>query len=359
MPTGANFNQAVYFSSGVMVFAAVSSIMRNDVMMRRGADAVLIASGISLVFVVIDTITFAAGLSNLLSFVRNADYAQLFSHQFLGVKRVTAFFPEASAYAILACGLFAFSFRLWRAGVRAQLTGALSLGTFVTVIFSFSSTGYVALIAYLSVVLLNSLFGFDRQTSTNPQIAATNQRIFLSLIPFTALLAAIAVALKPDLLDPIVATFDRSITSKLSSASGIERTAWNMGGIRAFFESYGLGAGLGSVRTSSFAIAVIANLGIIGAILYLWFFSALFRDGGRHPVHSATPETRAYASAAKSACFAFIVGATVSGSSPDMGFYFFAFAGMASGSIFYVDGRRRPIAEPQYPKTAPVPIARA
>jgi hypothetical protein len=348
MPTGANFNQAVYFSSGIMVFAAVSSIINNDTMMRRAANAVLFASGVSLIFVLIDTVTFAAGLSHLLNFVRNADYAQLFSHQFLGVKRVTAFLPEASAYAIMACGFFAFNFRLWRSGVRAELTGPLSLATFVTVLFSFSSTGYVALIAYLSVVLLGSMFGIDRQASTNPHVAATNQRIFLSLIPFTVLAAAIAVALKPDLLDPIVATFDRSITSKLSSASGVERTAWNMGGVRAFFETYGLGAGLGSVRTSSFAVAVIANLGIIGTLLYACFFAFLFQDSARHPYYSASAETRAYASAAKSACFAYIIATTISGSSPDMGFYFFGLAGMASGSIFYMDGRRRQMAESQF-----------
>jgi hypothetical protein len=92
--------------------------------------------------------------------------------------------------------------------------------------------------------------------------SSTNRAIFLSLGPLLVLAGATAVAIKPDLISPIVDTFDASITNKLGSASGVERTSWNMVGLRAFFETFGLGAGIGSVRTSSFLVGVLANLGI-------------------------------------------------------------------------------------------------
>lgn len=335
--SGSNFNQAVYFMAGLIIFLSVASMARSPKMLERAAMAIIICSMVNLVIVLVDTVTFAIGLSSMLDFIRNADYAQLFSHQFMGIKRVTGSYPEASSFVTAASGLFAFNFRLWRGGVKPQLTGIVALLTFFAILFSFSSTGYATLAVYLSIAYAVTISGLDNRSSVSP-FSKINRRVFVSLGPLIALAGAMAVALKPDLLDPILKTFDNSIASKLDSASGIERSSWNMGGFRAFFESYGLGAGTGSVRTSSFAVGVLANLGIIGAGLFAIFFYGLFRSKPELRTPLADNDSHQYASAARAGCFSILLAATVSGATIDLGIHFYVMAGIACASLFY----RRP-----------------
>jgi hypothetical protein len=91
------------------------------------------------------------------------------------------------------------------------------------------------------------------------------------------------------------------------------------------------------MRSSSFPIAVIANLGVIGTVLFGLFFITVFlssRNGG--PVD---PLDDAYRKAAKSACFAWLITATVSGALVDLGLAFFAFAALASAGATQVQGQ--------------------
>ncbi|MFN3213542.1 MAG: hypothetical protein ACE37M_10580 [Henriciella sp.] len=340
--TSSNFNQAVYFLAGIIVFAMVSSMARSAQMIERAAMAIIICTFVNFIIVFIDTVTFAAGLSSLLDFIRNADYAQLFSHQFMGIKRVTGSFPEASSFATTSVGLFAFSFRLWRAGVKPRLTGIAALLTFVALLFTFSSTAYAAIAVYLAFAYAVTLTGMDIQRTRNP-FSAVNKRLFIAVGPLLALLGAIAIAIAPEILDPIVKTFDNSIASKLGSASGIERTSWNMGGLNAFVQTLGLGAGTGSVRTSSFVVGVLANLGIIGAILFGVFFYQLFRFKPELNTPWATEDSVHYASAARAGCINILIASSISGSSVDLGIHFYVMAGIACASLFYQKASRFPL----------------
>ena len=351
-PAGANFNQAVYFAASLFIFAAVSSMARTNDMLKKAGTALIIASGLNLAIVVVDTATFAVGLTNMLDFIRNADYAQNFGHKFMGVKRVTGAFPEAATFATFSVGFFAFNFRLWRGGVRPEVTGLIALLTLFAILFAFSSTGYVALICYLAVAYARVLARSDGRRSLATR-SSTNRVIFISLGPILALAAATAVAIKPDLIAPIVETFDQSITSKLGSASGVERTSWNMGGLNAFLETFGLGAGLGSVRTSSFVVGIIANLGIIGLFLFGLFFIRLFLEDNSKRSHFADDEARQYASAGRAGCFAILIAACVSSSTVDLGIHFYVMAGIACASLFY---RRLPQPD-MMPGRAPEPYA--
>lgn len=333
-PSSANFTQAVYFISGPVIFALVSSMARNMEVMKRAAFALIIASIVNLIIVLLDTVTFAIGLSSALDFIRNADYAQLFSHQFMGIKRVTGAFPEASAYAGTAVTLFAFNFRLWRGGVFSNLTGPVSLLTFITILFSFSSSGYAALFLYLALAYAGVISGLEDRGSSSPE-ATRNRILFFALGPMLGILIAIALALNPALLDPVIETFDSRVTNKLGSASGIERTAWNTSGLNAFFETAGLGAGTGSVRTSSFVVGIMANLGVIGMLLFGVFLARLFTSKPEQYSDSATYEAKQIASAARAGCFTCLVGAAVVATSIDLGILFYVCAGLTCASAFY------------------------
>src|SRR5205807_968959 len=98
----------------------------------------------------------------------------------------------------------------------------------------------------------------------------------------------------------------------------------NSQAIQNFLDTYGFGAGNGSVRASSFPIAVIASLGILGSATYALFLLTIhFRTE-----NAAPPEIRALQAAARSACFAWLIAASTSGSFIDLGLPFFAFAAL-------------------------------
>lgn len=333
-PVGSNFNQAVYAMAGPVVFALVAALARTPEMLVRAANAIIIASIVNLILVVADVVTYAVGLESLLNFIRNADYAQHFGQKMMGIKRINGSFPEPSTFAAIAITLFAFNLRLWRGGVRTKLTGPIALLTFIAIIFSFSSTGYVSMIAYLSVAYAGTSLGLEKDSQANLG-SKVNRSAFLSMVPIGALIGLVIVALKPDLLNPVYAIFDDSIASKLQSQSGVERSSWNTAGIRVLFDSYGLGAGTGSVRASSFVVAVLANLGLIGAALFTMFFLGLFLSRPEMSNPSIDYDLRQYAAASRAACFVGLLSATVSASSFDLGILFYATAGLACASVFY------------------------
>lgn len=65
---------------------------------------------------------------------------------------------------------------------------------------------------------------------------------------------------------------------KFASGSYDLRTRLNGYAWDAFLNTYGLGLGVNSVETTSLAVALIAQTGIIGTILYVFFISGLFKS---------------------------------------------------------------------------------
>lgn len=337
-PAGSNLFHTIYFFAGLVMLIAVSSMIRTNSMMRRAGNAVLIAVGLNIAIAIIDLVTYSIGLSSLLDFIRNADYAQAFRQEsMIGTKRVNGSFPEPSSFAAASVGLFAFTFRLWRVGIRSRITGPLALGTLIMLFLSFSSTGFVALGAYLAVAYSAITLGTDRRGAPT-LISRPNRSAALMAIPVGATLLTFVIALRPDVMDSISGIFSGTITNKLQSASGIERSNWNMVGLRVFAETYGLGAGTGAIRTSSFVVGVLANLGLIGAILYAWFFWNLFQQRPERTSPLADAESHQYAAAARAGCFVSLIAAVLSSTQIHLGIHFYIFAGMACASLFY----RRP-----------------
>jgi hypothetical protein len=141
----------------------------------------------------------------------------------------------------------------------------------------------------------------------------------------------IAVLIAVILLNPTTAETVRSFLNillfdKSSSDSAIDRGRWNQAAVEAFLATYGFGAGIGSVRASSFALAVLANLGGVGIVAYgAFLLLTLFRRAPR-PLDWFIVEVRA---AARTACVALLIAATISGALIDLGLPFFILAGLA------------------------------
>jgi hypothetical protein len=151
--------------------------------------------------------------------------------------------------------------------------------------------------------------------------------IFIFVIPIITAIIIIAILFSDTYSVYLRSLLDTFVLKKMSTDSGIERSSWNRQAMQNFFDTFGFGTGNGSLRSSSFPVAVLANLGIVGAVLFgLFLVTVFFSSGKGRPVNRLDD---AYRQAAKSACFAWLITATVSGALVDLGLAFFAFAALA------------------------------
>ena len=119
--------------------------------------------------------------------------------------------------------------------------------------------------------------------------------------------------------------FDSLVIQKVTTQSGLERSSWNQLAISNFFDSYGLGIGLGTARASSFIFAVISNVGVPGSALYILFFITTLGQISRQDLD------RSSKIAARNGALGLLIPACIAGTLVDMGPLFFIFAGLACG----------------------------
>lgn len=319
-PTTGNITQPLYFIGDVICFLFFYSYCHRPEGVQVVMRAVLACAAINLVFAGLDLVTFWTGTGEALSIIRNANYRMLDDAVVLGFKRIVGSFPEASTFAYFTLAWFAFCTKLWLSGVHVRLTSVLSLLSLAALAFSTSSTGYAGMAGCLTALFVITLANTARRRVPRPALA------FVTIVPF--ILAALVLALRLDTPAWTVVSdmVDRTVIEKLSSASGVERSAWNAQALTNFKDTDGLGAGVGSVRASSFPVAVLGNIGVLGAVTYAGFLGKLLfrrRDRWTAPIPAACQ------SAARWACFSQIVAASVAGSFIDLGLPFFIFAGLA------------------------------
>ncbi|MGH7092932.1 MAG: hypothetical protein ACREFB_05300, partial [Stellaceae bacterium] len=144
VPTSGNVTQPVYFAGDVVCFCLFYAYAGKPEGLTAITRAALVCAAVNLAFAAIDMGSYAAGLGDVLSVIRNGDYRMLNDATVLGFKRIVGSFPEASTFAYFTVGLFAFCARLWLGGVYSRTTGPLALLSLLTLVFSTSSTGYAA-----------------------------------------------------------------------------------------------------------------------------------------------------------------------------------------------------------------------
>jgi hypothetical protein len=148
--------------------------------------------------------------------------------------------------------------------------------------------------------------------------------LFVLASGFTAVLCLVLIA-SPEPLARATSFFDATVMRKLNSSSGVDRAAANQLAWSDFLATYGLGVGLGSTRASSFALVLLSNLGILGAVGFVGFFVNVLRS----PATDDSSES-VTARAARQAVLAGLIGACVVGTVFDLGIAFYCFAAAAT-----------------------------
>jgi hypothetical protein len=319
-PTSGNLTQAIYLSGELVVFAMIVAICST----RAGFEAItwtlIGCAATNVFFALLDLGTYATGTQDLLNFMRNARYTLHHEEEVVGLKRIVGSWPEASAFAASTLAMLGFTGTMFLCGRHPRWNGPLALASLVLLVLSTSSTGLAAappllVILYGTALKRCGLYGSGRYSSA---------AVLLS--PPLILMAVLLLLLNQEAGAAVRDYIDLLILNKSTSDSGVERAAWNAIAQQNFLDSWGLGVGLGSVRTSSLPIALLANVGLPGTILFTFFAASSF--GRRHGIPRTFPSDVRLA--ARNACLGLILAGLIASPSVDLGLFFYVLAGIAS-----------------------------
>lgn len=319
-PVSGNFTQAVYLFADLLTFTLILSIASTPRGLRHVAIGLIGFGAANVFFGIADLVSPGTPLDDLFAYIRNASYTFHADEMVAGMRRIIGSWPEASAFAGASMAVVGYCGTLWICGRHSKASGLLFLISCILIIRSTSSGGIAGLPICLAILYATSVLRFGGVTGTRASLAV------VVTFPIAAVLVAFLLVLNQDIFRLVYDFIDVTILSKPTSLSALERGSWNASGISNFFDSYGFGVGLGTVRTSSFAVALLSNVGLPGTILFLLFLlTAILLPRGIPRTYESDVGI-----AARNGCLCLIVGALISGSTVDLGLIFFIMAGLRS-----------------------------
>ncbi|QGZ60766.1 hypothetical protein [Paraburkholderia acidisoli] len=338
-PVSGNLSQAFYCVGDVVVYACMYALLKYRGAYRALASAVLLLAALDVSAGIIDIGTHAVGL-DVMSVIKTAQYADLSGEEMGGLVRITGTFPETSAFSTFTLPLFVFCLNLWLVGYRPKLSGAIALGAGALLLLSTSGTAYVGLGAYMFVQL------FSRPGRVSSDAGPRKRRMWI-IAGCAGLLGSLYVVLFLPVVANVLTDFvNTTVFGKADSSSGVERMSWNTQGVTNFFDTYGIGVGLGSIRTSSFLVVLLANLGIVGVVCYALFLGkSMFSSVAEHYPFTE----RAVCYAARHGMIATLIVASISAGVFELGSCFYLLAA-AAGALPARSPRRVPAREVWVPQ---------
>lgn len=319
-PVSGNFTQAVYLFADLVTFTLILTIASTPRGLRHVAIGLLGFGAANVFFGIADLISPGTPLEGLFAYIRNASYTFHADELVAGMRRIIGSWPEASAFAGASMAVIGYCGTLWICGRHNKVSGLLFIVSCILIVRSTSSGGIAGLPVCLAILYATSLFRCGGSTGTRASL------VMVVTFPIVALFFIFVLVLSRDVYQLVYNFLDVIILSKPTSLSALERGSWNASGISNFFDSYGLGVGLGTVRTSSFAVALLSNVGVPGTMFFLLFLlTGILMPRGTPRTYEADVGL-----AARNGCLCLIVGALISGSTVDLGLVFFIMAGLRS-----------------------------
>ncbi|MEY8099548.1 hypothetical protein AB9F29_19360 [Falsihalocynthiibacter sp. S25ZX9] len=257
-PSNSNISQSFYILLTAMFFMTAVLVMRRRGL-HFGEKGLAWAAGLNVLLGAMDL----AQLDSILAFIRTADYSLNNHHMVAGMARVIGGYSEAAAFGAVSAAFFSYFAMSFLIGNRARDAG-LALGNLICALLAFSSTGILSLAAAGILILLHApVFiksGMSRQFAQSLVIAAAAAVISICLLLVLTSAETFATKILNSLL-----------FSKGTSMSGLERAAWASGGFDAFYKTWGLGAGAGSLRANGFFAVLLGNVGLPGTLAFTMF----------------------------------------------------------------------------------------
>lgn len=299
-PTKSNLSQSFYILLSCGFFIATVLVLRRTG--TRFAETGLVwAAGINASLGLLDFL----GLDNLLSLVRTADYTLANEQTITGMARIIGGYSEASGFGAASAALAGYFTMSFLIGYRGR-DGVLALCNLVCASFALSSTAFLALGALTVIIVLHA------RTFLSGAISRTSGHLFVIAAASMVVGLCLLIIMTPA-LDVVSDLVDRLILSKRGTLSGMERAAWAGAGYDAFFQTWGLGAGVGSLRANGLASVLLGSVGLPGTLAYLGFlFYAIWK-----PIKTNNPEARRTYYASRVCAMTLLASMFVSTTGPD------------------------------------------
>jgi hypothetical protein len=260
-PSPQNVTSSIYLV-GTLVAATVAHVACRAPLGRITLVRTMALVGIvHCLFGVLSVVGRGTAINEMLGFFRNGSYAQL-TQEVEGISRMSGISTEPSTYAAFGAIWFVFLAECWLRRIAPWLTGMAAACLGAALLASTATTAYVALAAWLGLLVLRSLFV--------PGALPADRALWLAVLGLGAVVAgSLTLLWQPQLVDRVIQLSQHMLADKMSSESGIQRQFWAMQGYHAFVGTYGIGVGPGSFRSSSLFTAVIGCVGAVGAIALL------------------------------------------------------------------------------------------
>jgi len=323
-PIGANTNQIARLIIAASSFVLLATFFRKFGKTNHVLHAMILASVLHIFLSVLDVTSHALGFPQLLNFIRTSSAMMLDNQIILGIKRMTGGFPEPSSFSYYTIGLYGFWLRYWFQPQSARLAGFMLIAMIVLLIRSTSTAALVCMGVFTAL-----FFAFHVAKIARDRKAALVYLVAGFLTP--AIIGAFTIAYS--FIPELQSLLDQILFSKASSDSGVERMMWNSQALVNFYETYGLGTGIGSVRSSSWLTSTLGSMGIIGFGLYMWFIGSALTM--RPPFEHRLSQTSHIVAALQSGAAAVFLQSLITKPYPNLEVPFFAMAGVAVGLLGY------------------------
>lgn len=312
-PSPQNLSQLFYLVIAVASVFAFARLLQSEWVRQQAFQAMCLGGFLTVLTGLLDFASSYVPITPLLALFRTASYALITDLEVFGSKRVTGLMPEASAYGgvciAFLCGLYFYRRAMTSARFRDVYVPVVLALLLLCIWLSKSSGAYIGLVLFFVVAAVEWAMRSHARGSDYRRGLAGELGIVICFV----IAASLVLLLKPDLLEPVYQLLDRMVFQKGDSDSYQQRGMWRDVALGSVLQSYGLGIGLGSARTSSSIVAVLSGTGIPGAFLfYAFLVQSLLRGNG-----AATQEVRLIHSAFR---FSFIPGFIVGGMVGDADF---------------------------------------
>ena len=301
-PSNSNISQAAYILVAAVVFVVFSDITR-----RRGVRPIDVGlawgAGLNITLAAVDFV----GADAILTLIRTADYTLANQQTVLGVPRLIGGFSEPSSFGGISSVFFAYFATSYLVARRSR-DGWLALGSLLCVVLAFSSTGYISLCAAAVLMLLHSKHFFTGQRSGH-----FAHYVIIAISAAFVVLSFVAIA--TPFMESAANFADELLFQKTASQSGLERFAWARYSLSAFVETWGLGAGVGSLRGNGLISVLLGSVGVLGTALYFAFLWSACGPVALPPAHQIV---RPFV-AARVAALTMTIGHLLASTTPDPG----------------------------------------
>ena len=220
---------------------------------------------ITLFFVALEFLLFFVGKSDILAFINNSAQREykIVTFNFAGynLPRLQGTFLEPSMLAPFVVGIFIYFLDSIR---RFSVIRLLSLSFLMFVLLMTTSTT-----AYISIFIMLLIFLYiNLSTLCYFKLNRRNILKILILLCFIITFLLVFVVVNVDLLFHLIKSF---ILEKPNTLSFFSRIKSDIHSIKLFMDTYFIGVGYGSHRSSSLIANLLATVGLLGTLLFFFF----------------------------------------------------------------------------------------